>query len=134
MDDRRDHLAIDRDGHVLGPSSRRKGLPAITGLRDRGLRPGSYIDEKLVRDALEVLDLCDTSRLGQVVSIAVIDVRHPEYLDLTLRNGERVLFGRENMDWRLKRVAQSLQTASRLGKSISKIDWTVDNNPPVEWH
>jgi cell division protein FtsQ len=132
-DDRRNYLAIDRDGHVLGPSSRRKALPAITGLRDRGLRPGSYLDEKLIRDALDVLDLCDTTRVGQTIRISSIDVRHPEHLDITLVGGERVLFGRSQLEWRLSKVEQSLQAAARLGKAIKILDWTVDKNAPVEW-
>lgn len=132
-DEERSHLAIDREGHVLGPSSRTPGLPAITGLRDRGLRPGSYIDEQLVRDALTVLDIIDTTRLSQVVRVATIDVRHPEYLDIRLHDGERVVMGRDRLDWRLTRLAQSLQTAAQLGRSIMTIDLTVNKNPPVEW-
>jgi len=132
----REHIdgdAIDREGHVLGPSSRTPGLPAITGLRDRGLRPGSYLEEQLVRDALSVLDIIDTTRLSQVIRVATIDVRHPEYLDIRLRDGERVLMGRDRLDWRLTRLAQSLQTAAQLGRSIMTIDLTVNKNPPVEW-
>jgi cell division protein FtsQ len=132
-DDRRHLLAIDRDGHVLGPTSRTKGLPAITGLRDRGLLPGSYIDEKLVRDALDVLDILDTGPLGGVIQVSLIDVRHPEYLDIRLRGGERFLFARRRMEWRLKQMASSLQEAALRGMRIVMMDLTVDKNPPVEW-
>jgi hypothetical protein len=60
-------------------------------------------------------------------------VRHPEYLDIRLARGERVLFGRTRLEWRLKQLASSLQEAALRGMKITKIDLTVDKNPPVEW-
>jgi len=132
-DDHRHYLAIDREGHVLGPSSRSPDLPAITGLRDRGLRPGSYLDQELVRDALLVLDLCDTTRVGETVRIASIDVRHPEYLDIRMKGGERVWFGRQRLEWRLGQLAQVLQEASQMSRAIETADLTVDRNFPVQF-
>jgi len=132
-DNRRHHLAIDREGYVLGPSSRRPDLPAVTGIGQSGLRPGSYIGESLVQDALTVIDICDTTRIGQVVKIASIDIRHPEHLDIRLANNEHVWLGRENLEWRLRQLARILQESSQMGRAIASADLTVDKNFPVKF-
>lgn len=123
------HLAVDRTGHVLGPSSRSPTLPTITGLRDTGLRPGGTIsDQPLALTALELLDICDSTRLGDIVRISSIDVRHPEHLVIELDKGERVTFRRERLEWRLHKLAGILTEAFQQGKIVATADLNVDAN------
>ena len=49
----------------------RRILPALTGLRDRGLRPGDTLTESLIQDALTMLDVCD--RLDLKYTAEIID-------------------------------------------------------------
>ncbi len=126
-------LAVDAEGYVLGPSSYSTSLPVINGLQERGLKPGSQLTKPEVRDALDVLDTCDTTRLGQLLKVQVIEVGRPEYLDMRLVGGERILLGREKLDWRLRQVAAILQTSGEDGRRIAVIDGTGENIFPVQY-
>jgi cell division septal protein FtsQ len=126
-------LAVDAEGYVLGPSSYSPSLAVIRGVRQDGLRPGTHLRADAVRDALEVLDICDTTRISQFINIHLIDVGRADYLDVRLTTGERVLLKRENLDWRLRQVAAILQTSDEPGKRIAIIDGTGDDIFPVEY-
>jgi cell division septal protein FtsQ len=129
--DRRFFLAVDREGYVLGPAIRSPELPVITGLDVRSLIPGSLVSDSAVADALVALDICETSAVGQVVRIGTIDVSHEEYLDVRLRTGERVLLSREEMQYKLERLADMLQKAGEVGQAFASIDMTVARNFPA---
>jgi cell division protein FtsQ len=132
-DDKRFYLAVDRDGYVLGPTSRSPHLPIITGMRDEGLAPGSVIRESAVADALVAIDLCDDGVLAEAVRIASLDVDNPEYLDIKLAQGEHVLLSRENMKFKLDSLAEILRTASNTGDAVESVDLTVERNFPVKY-
>lgn len=126
-------LAVDQDGYVLGPSAGRPSLPLISGVSERGLAPGSVVREATVVDALHALQLCDDSKLGAVIKIHTIDVRHPDYLDIRLTSGTRVLMGRDQLRFRLDKLAELLRTSAELGQDMVTADLTVDRNFPVEY-
>jgi cell division septal protein FtsQ len=132
-DDRRYHLAVDRKGHVLGPSARAPHLPALVGLRDMALRPGDEIDDPAVKAALEVLDRCDTTRLSQVIKIKVIDVAAADRLNLVLAQGERIELGLDQLEWRLGRLARAIQEAAGAGRIIEYADFSIDKNVPIRY-
>jgi cell division septal protein FtsQ len=126
-------LAVDREGYVLGPSSVSPSLPAITGFGKGAMRPGNHIRASEIRDAIQVLDICDSTRLNQYIAISTIDVGHPEFMDLRLSNAERVLLAREDLDWRLRQVAAILQTSQQGGRSVAMIDATGEDIFPVKY-
>lgn len=126
-------VAVDQDGYVLGPSLGRTDLVLISGLSEKGLAPGSVVRERAVLDALNVLEVCDTTKLGSVVRIASIDVRNPEYLDIRLASGARVQMGRDQLSFRLERLADIVRTSTELGQEVVTADLTVDRNFPVEY-
>ncbi len=126
-------LAVDREGYVLGPSSVSPSLPAITGFGKSVLRPGNHIRASEIRDAIQVLDICDSTRLSQYIAISSIDVAHPEFMDLRLSNAERVLLARKELDWRLRQVAAILQTSQQVGRSVAMIDATGEDIFPVKY-
>jgi hypothetical protein len=132
-DDRINHFAVDRDGYVLGPSSRTSGMPAITGLREFGITPGSQVTNAVLADALLLVETCDTLGLGPIVRIATIDVGHDDYLEVRLAGGERAWLSRTDVRLKLEWLATSLQKAEVMGKSIQFIDLTMDKNPPVQY-
>jgi cell division septal protein FtsQ len=121
-------LAVDREGYVLGPSSRSPHLPSVTGISQRGLRPGSVLRGPTVQDALLVLDLCDTTRIGQYIEVTSVDVSDPEYLDLRLKGNVRVLLSRERMEPNLRKVAATMQAAEDRGLRPVLLDATGENN------
>lgn len=125
-------MAVDRDGFILGPSGGR-GLPLINGVEERGLAPGSVVREEKTLDALEMLDLCEQSRLGELLRIQVVGVKNPDYLELILASGARVDFGRSRLKWRLDKLAELITTNRQLGQEIEYADLTVDQNFPVRF-
>ena len=123
-------VLVDRDGYVLG-LGRQSNLPVISGVQERGLGPGSMVREQGVLDALDLLDLCDTTRLGSVIHIQTIDVRDPDRLVLNLAGGEAIPMGRDQLKVRLEKLADTLKTAQELGRTIQTADLTVLRNVPV---
>ena len=123
-------MAVDRDGFILGPSGGR-GLPLITGVTERGLAPGSTVTDTKMLDALQVLDIREQTKLGALLRIQVIDIRHADRLDLALASGARIDLGRDRLQWRLERLAETIATQRELGLEIDYADLTVDRNFPV---
>ncbi len=121
-------LAVDRDGFVIGPAGRSDAMPTVTGFNDRGLSPGSRIRDHSAMDALTVLELCDSTRLGQVIRIRNIDVSNPDYLEVRLTNNSRVLLPRNTSKLKLEDLARILQSPDYSGQSL---DLTVDRNYPA---
>lgn len=122
--------AVDREGYLLGPSIGR-GLPVISGLSETGLSPGSKITDEKTLDAIRVLDICEQSKLGTLLGIQAINVRHPDRLDLALATGARVDLGRDRLEWRLEKLADLILTHRELGMELEYADLTVDRNFPV---
>ena len=137
------YLTLDREGYVLGPATGSKTMPILFGYVLPGIRPGVQLSAAGVRNALEVLDVCQTTPIGQSVRIASIDVRNAQSLDLRLANGERVLLAwthmgepsslaREHLEQKLVRLAESLKSAAHRSKRIAWIDMTLENNFPAQ--
>lgn len=123
-------MAVDRDGFVLGPSVGR-GLPIISGVSESGLAPGSVVRDAKTLDALHALEVCEQTKLGALLRIQAINVKHPDYLDLALASGARVDLGRERIEWRLEKLADLIATHRELGMELEYADLTVDRNFPV---
>ena len=133
QDDGGYHLAVDKEGYVLGPSSLSPGLPSILGVKDRGLRPGSRLADANVDDGLAMIELCDSAHLSRLVKIKSVDVGNPEYLDVRLMQGERVLLSRIDVEAKLQRLASIIKTSAEKGQKIAAVDLTMDKNFPVQY-
>ena len=126
--------AVDVEGVVLGPDQRSTFLPSISGIRTPGMRPGSKVQDEACREALHMLDLCDSTQLSRFIKIKSVNLADPERLDIVLQGGERVIMARTNMEGRLNRLVSTLSKAERLGKQLATIDLTVEGkNVPVTY-
>lgn len=123
-------MLVDRDGYVLGPA-RLSSFPLITGITDRGLGPGSIVTEKAALNALAIIELCETTRLGSVIHLESVNVRDPDRLILTLEDGEQIAFGRDQFKERLEKLVEVYKTAQDMGKTLVSADLTVLRNVPV---
>ncbi len=123
-------VLVDRDGYVLG-LGRQSNLPLIRGATERGLGPGSIIREKNILDALDVLELCDATRLGSVIHLQSIEAGAADRLVLNLAGGEVIPLGRDQLKERLEKLVDVLKTAQDMGQSIKTADLTVLRNVPV---
>jgi hypothetical protein len=132
-DDRVNHFAVDREGFVLGPSSRSPALPAITGLREFGIAPGHQITNAVLADALQVIETCETAGLGTAIRFATIDVGREDYLDVRLAEGPRAWLSRTDVRRKLEWLAAGIEKAREMGKAIEFMDLTVDRNPPAQF-
>ena len=121
-------LAVDATGHVLGPSSVRPSLPAILGVRDNGLRPGDVVKDPMLRDALNVLEICNRSEMREAMAVETIDLENEEYLVLGLQTGERVLLSGPKLAEKLVRLPAMLDVARDKGLGLAEYDMTVDRN------
>ncbi len=126
-------LAVDQAGFVLGPTSVSQQLPSITGLQEKGLRPGARVGDPGVQNALHILDVCDSPSFSRFLRIKNVDVSHPEYLEVSLQRGERILLSRENVDVKLAKLCEIMKHTADMGQAIAAIDMTVDKNFPVQY-
>jgi len=137
------YLTLDCEGYVLGKMTGSKTIPILVGYKLPGIRPGVQLSAVGVRNALEVLDVCQTTPIGQRVRIVSIDVRNAQALDLRLANGERVMLAwtnmgdlsslaRQHLEQKLARLAESLKSAAHRSKRIAWIDMTLENNFPAK--
>lgn len=137
------YLALDREGYVLGPAPASKTMPVLAGYALPGIRPGVQLNSPGIRNALEVLDVCQSTPIGLRVRIASIDVREESALVLHLANGARARLAwnhmgessaleREHLEQKLARLAENLKSAAARNKRISWIDMTFDNNFPAQ--
>ena len=137
------YLTLDCEGYVLGKMTGSKTMPILVGYKLPGIRPGVQLSAVGVRNALEVLDVCQTTPIGQRVRIVSIDVRNAQALDLRLANGERVMLAwtnmgdlsslaRQHLEQKLARLAESLKSAAHRSKRIAWIDMTLENNFPAK--
>ena len=126
-------LAVDQAGFVLGPTSVSQQLPSITGLQEKGLRPGARVGDPGVQNALHVLDVCDSPSFSRFLRIKNVDVSNPEYLEVYLQRGERILLSRENVDVKLAKLCEIMTHTADMGQAIAAIDMTVDKNFPVQY-
>ncbi len=125
-------LAVDREGHVLGPGSLRPHLPHIIGLRQAGIKPGITITDTLFADALKFLDLCERPHVTPYVRVRAIHISDPEDLDIRLSNGERVQIARAHMETRLAELVGIMQKDRQRGRVAGVINMTGEAHiPPV---
>lgn len=124
-------FTVDREGCVLGWKVGGTSLPVLKGMRKQGLKPGDRLYDQTVQDALHVVDLCDSTRLGQYIKIKSIDVRNEELLDIQLNGGERVLLARRQIEPRLRKLAAILQASGEHAMRAKVIDMTGDKNVAV---
>lgn len=126
-------LVVDRDGCVLGPSQTATRLPVLAGITPPGLRPGTQLTDERFAEALEALDLCDTTRLGELISVLQVNVEDPENMVIRLKGGEAVVIGRDRIRMRLRKLAAAIQSAAEQGLQVSSYDVTGDSGIVAEF-
>ena len=121
-------LAADATGHVLGPSSVRAGLPIVSGLRDKALRPGDVIADPLMAVALRVLEICSRPDLRKAMPVASVDVSSDTWITLQLKGGEQILLSHDGLETKLERFPMMRDAARRRGLDLALYDMTADAN------
>jgi len=125
-------LPVDREGYVLVPRAAVGRLPVILGGQVPGLKPGLQITDAKIRDALTVVDLCETLRLSDQVRIDAINVAHLEIMELRLASGERVPLARNQLEDRLRKLAGAKKTLAERRQVASLIDCSLSRDVPVQ--
>jgi len=118
-------LPVDREGYVLVPRAAVGRLPVILGGQVPGLKPGLQITDAKIRDALTVVDLCETLRLSD-------QVRIDEIMELRLASGERVPLARNQLEDRLRKLAGAKKTLAERRQVASLIDCSLTRDVPVQ--
>ncbi len=114
-------MAVDRTGFIIGPSAVGPGLPRLEGVVEPGVHPGGRLATPLVLQALELLDACDRSRLGQSVRIAVVDLTPGDHFLLHLAGGERARLPARDMEAKLRDLAQMLRASAVLPRRPGEV-------------
>lgn len=122
-------FSVDRDGVVIGlAGSQLMHLPVVKGFRDRGISPGTSMGDAGASDALMLIGLLDDAPTGDNVRVTTIDVGNPDYLDLLLDSGIKVLLPRNVSRAKLEDLRTILREA---GNRYKFFDLTLDRNIPA---
>ena len=136
------YLTIDSDGCVLGPSASDRNLPVVYGHCMPSLKPGVFLSDTTVMNALDVLNVCETTPVGLSLAIVSFDVRDRNALEFFLKDGARVTIAWKHMGERtsaaneclekkLAKLVECLKESASAGKQIASIDMTLENNFPA---
>ncbi len=127
-------LAVDREGHVFSLRAGSREYPVISGCSNENLKPGAMADQS-VMNAIEVVDACNRTKVGERVKIASLDVSQKQYIDLYLAAGERIKLGwpdmespqpdvRQRVDRKLGALAGALRASEERGRRLVNLDLT----------
>ena len=130
-------LAVDREGCVFNLRAGGRDYPVITGYADPGLKPGARVDQSAL-NAIEIIDICNRSKLGEQVKIASLEIGTKDYLEMHLAAGEKVKVGWDNMgknlpdlrktvEHKLITLASALRASEERGRRLVNLDLTFSD-------
>jgi cell division septal protein FtsQ len=130
-------LAVDREGIVFPLRAGGRDYPLITGYTDPKLKSGGKVDQ-MVMNAIELIDICNRTKIGEQVKIATLEVSPKEHLELYLAAGEHIKISWENMDTmlpdtrhkaeqKLMRLASALRASEERGRRLVNLDLTFSD-------
>lgn len=136
-------LAVDKDSHVFHPGVPAQTLPRVTGYAGPALVPGTNAPPAMGR-ALELVDVCNRTAIGQEIRIATIDISSGDCVAFTLDSGERVRIAWEKtaqesssevLERKLRLLVRALRNSMERGKRIEWIDLSLagDRMPAEEY-
>lgn len=130
-------LALDREGFVFPLRAGGRDYPVITGYADTGVKAGGRVDQTAM-NAIELIDICNRSKLGKQIKIASIDVADKSRLEMCLTAGERIKIGWEGMaqrpadirqkaEHKLVILASALRASEERGRRLVNLDLTFSD-------
>jgi cell division septal protein FtsQ len=108
-------------------------LPAVAGLDGRELRPGQPIKSRQVLAALALVRAFDSAAVGQVASLATVDVSDPEVLVVRTGEGSEITLHPQGLDLQLRRWWAVHEAGLRSSNVIATLDLSLTNYCPVVW-
>lgn len=127
-------LAVDHEGNVFSLRSGNRDYPSISGVAIESMKPGSHVDQS-VMNAIEIIDVCTRTRIGEHVKLASLDVSSKEYIDLYLSAGERIKIAwdemnqpgpetRSRIEKKLTVLAAAIKASEERGRRLVNLDLT----------
>ena len=120
------HLLVDGDGYLVARRSQPEELPRIIGLELDHLKPGVRVTNKQVMHAVEIVEICDHTRLSQYIHIRHIDASKSEKLKLLLFTGHQVTLGRKDIEQKLWELVSALRHERESGLPVQDYDLSGD--------
>lgn len=106
-------------------------LPLIRGYSGGPLTDGQEAEGEEVHAALDLIHAHQDSLIAARFQIETIDLSKHFGLEVTDRNGMKVLFGLDEMDRQLKRLDVYLQTIDQRGQKLQTINLLAQRNIPI---
>ena len=130
-------LAVDREGYVFSLRAGSREYPVISGCAADNLKPGARVDQA-VMNAIEVVDLCVRTKVGEHVKIASIEVSPKDHVELFLNAGEHIRVSWQDMDQpgpetrarveqKLWSLAAALRASEERGRRLVNLDLTFSD-------
>ncbi|MEI8120999.1 MAG: FtsQ-type POTRA domain-containing protein [bacterium] len=125
-------LAVDREGYVFSLRAGSREYPVISGCSAENLKPGARVDQS-VMNAIEIIDVCARTKVGEHVKIASLDVSSKQSLEFYLSAGERIKIAwqdmehsgpdvRKRIEQKLWGLAAALRNSEERGRRLVNLD------------
>ncbi len=126
---------VDRFGVVLPFQRSLSGLPLIRGVREE-TRPGKRMTDRDVELALRTISIiASSSSLNRFIQLEELNVKHGDYMELTLKGGAQVRLPRFSLQAKLQKLATVIKVAEGQGRRVKWVDLTVDSvKVPVRYY
>jgi len=135
---------LDEEGYVLTPADLPKlsaqmaehfdHLPKLLGVDRREITKGKPVNSVRIQAALRLIAVFSRSPMAELVDLQDIDLAASQLLEVTTRQGSKIIFGYESMENQLQRWRIVHDYAITAGKGIATLDLSVSNNVPARWH
>lgn len=127
-------LAVDREGYVFSLRAGSREYSVISGCAAENLKPGVRVDHA-VMNAIDIVEICTRTKVGEHVKIASLDVSPKQYIELFLNAGERIKIAWQDMDQpgmetrprieqKLWALAAALRASEERGRRLVTLDLT----------
>ena len=71
--------------------------------------------------------------MAEIVDLQAIDVSNRQVLEVTTRQGAKVIFGFDGMEAQLERWRAVHEYAASSSRALASLDLSVSNNVPARW-
>ncbi len=136
-------LLVDGDGVVMPMPNKEEiprklrlrwqQLPEIVNVSAMTLQVGQSVASPHFQAAVQWVNAFQHSILREKIHIQNVEISEKDQLIVHTQDGQRILFALNRFEAQLAKWHQVMQYGHRIGRRLSFLDLTIQNNVPIEW-
>ena len=136
-------LLVDGDGVVMPMPNKEEiprklrlrwqQLPEIVNVSAMTFQVGQSVASPHFQAAVQWVNAFQHSILREKIHIQNVEISEKDQLIVHTQDGQRILFALNRFEAQLAKWHQVMQYGHRIGRRLSFLDLTIQNNVPIEW-